>query len=43
MPSAMFGAEGDACVECDDAAPARPLPWRCPRCGGVFLLAPNGG
>jgi hypothetical protein len=40
MPPGTFGIEGEACVECDDVAPTRPSPWRCPSCGGVFLLGP---
>jgi PHP family Zn ribbon phosphoesterase len=41
MPPGTFGIEGEACFECDDVGPARPTAWRCPNCGGVFLLGPS--
>jgi PHP family Zn ribbon phosphoesterase len=34
----VFGIEGDACIDCNDASPARQIPWACPACGGVYLL-----
>jgi hypothetical protein len=38
LPPGVFGIAGEPCFECDDASPARALPWACPRCGGVFLI-----
>jgi len=41
-PPGAFGIAGESCFECDDATPARPIPWACPACGGVWLLDPPG-
>jgi hypothetical protein len=38
LPPGVFGIAGEPCFECDDASPARALPWACPRCGAVFLI-----
>jgi hypothetical protein len=38
----VLGIAGEPCADCNDAATSRPVPWRCPRCGGMWLFDAAG-